>query len=169
MTAQKNKRETIGGGFSVEKDVVRELAALLDETGLSEIEVSEEGRTVRVARPNAALSVNAPAAAGVPPSALEGGAAAGTAPIDTTMIEDLAGHPGAVVSPMVGTVYLAPEPGAAPFVQVGDRVEEGDTLVIVEAMKTMNPIPAPRAGTVARLLVGDAMPVEYGEALLILD
>jgi acetyl-CoA carboxylase biotin carboxyl carrier protein len=151
-----------GGGMRVDKDLIRELAALLEETGLSEIEVSEEGRAVRVARRLNAVTSVLPAAAGEAQPAPDEGPAPATA-------EDLASHLGAVLSPMVGTVFLGPEPGAPPFVEVGDTVHAGATLVIVEAMKTMNPIPAPRDGKVTRILVANGAPVEFGELLMILE
>lgn len=137
---------------------IRELADLLTETGLTEIEIEHEGRRLRVVR-QAAQFVAQPvaAAAAAPSTVLE----APTARRET--------HPaGTVTSPMVGTVYVAPEPGKPPFVKVGDKVKEGDTLLIVEAMKTMNPIVAPRAGTVSEMCVHDAQPVEFGQALLVL-
>lgn len=152
--------------MDVNKDLIRELAALLDETGLTEIEVSEDNRRVRVARNAPAeviaqpVAAAAPAPAGAPAPAEEGGAAG---------LEDLASHPGVVTSPMVGTAFVAPEPSAPPFVKVGDEVREGQTLLIIEAMKTMNPIPAPKAGRVARILVEDSQPVEYDEVLMIIE
>jgi acetyl-CoA carboxylase biotin carboxyl carrier protein len=142
---------------SIDKDLIRELSALLTETGLSEIEIEHEGLRVRVARAPAAVAP-APAKPAKP-----AGPPAPEAP------EDLSKHPGVVASPMVGTAYRAPEPGAAPFVEVGSKVEAGQTLLIVEAMKTMNPIPAPNAGTVAAILITDGHPVEYGEPLMIIE
>jgi acetyl-CoA carboxylase biotin carboxyl carrier protein len=156
MTDGGDKSPTTGGAMQVDKELIRELAALLEETGLGEIEVSDEGRAVRVVRrANAVASEVAPA-----PS---GDAAAAAA------AEDLAAHPGAVLSPMVGTAFVGPEPGAPPFVKVGDTVHAGATLLIVEAMKTMNPIPAPRDGRVTRILVSNGSPVEFGEVLMILE
>ena len=156
MTDDGGKSRNIGGALHVDKELIRELAALLEETGLSEIEVSDEGRAVRVVRhANAVASEVAPA-----PS---GDAAA------PAVAEDLAAHPGAVLSPMVGTAFVGPEPGAPPFVKVGDTVHAGATLLIVEAMKTMNPIPAPRDGKVTRILVSNGAPVEFGEVLMILE
>jgi acetyl-CoA carboxylase biotin carboxyl carrier protein len=145
---------------AIDQDLIRELARLLDETGLTEIEYERDGQRVRVARQ--AQLVAAPARAIV----AEGGAtalAAGDAPFDP------AKHPGAVTSPMVGTAYVGPEPGARPFVEVGSRVRVGDTLLIVEAMKTMNQIPSPRAGTVIQILIEDGQPVEFGEPLMIIE
>ena len=143
--------------FKVDTDLIHQLAALLEETGLSEIELGEGDRRVRVARGGRAPSSPAPNESALP-------AEADPAP---TVVD--ASHPGAVISPMVGTVYVAPEPGAPPFVNVGDTVSEGQTLCIVEAMKTPNAISAPRAGTVTQILISDGEPVEYGEVLLILD
>ena len=150
----------------IDSALVRRLAQLLDETGLTELEYATDSWRVRVARhPGAALgSLRASATAASAPSPEPASAAAATAesPPD-------ASHPGAVVSPMVGTVYLAPEPDAAPFVAAGDEVKQGQTLLIIEAMKVMNPVIAPRAGRVARVLVENGAPVEYGAALMILE
>ncbi len=143
----------------LDPDLIRSLAALLEETGLSEIELSEGNAKVRVARPAAP----APHAAAHAPS----GAPAPSLPPHAPPVP--AEHPGLVKAPLVGTVYLAPEPGAAAFVKAGDSVAEGQTLALIEAMKTFNPVRAPRAGRVSRILVSDGMPVEYGEGLMILD
>ena len=145
--------------------LVRELAKLLDETGVGEIEVERDGMRVRVARQTqAAQAVSGViGAAGVPPPPLVAPAPA------IPVVTDPAKHPGVVLSPMVGTAYLGPEPGARPFVDVGSAVKAGDTLLIIEAMKTMNQIPAPRAGTVTQILVEDGVPVEYGEPLMIVE
>ncbi len=147
--------------MSLDKTLIRELAELLAEADLTEIEVTENGRSIRVARqvtvvagPPAAYAAPAPVAAA--PAA----APAAAAPA-------VSGQP--VTSPMVGTAYLAPEPGAQSFVRPGDRVSKGQTLLIVEAMKTMNPIPAPRDGTVAKIAVENGQPVEYGEILVVLE
>jgi acetyl-CoA carboxylase biotin carboxyl carrier protein len=147
---------------TVDHDVIRDLAALLDETGLTEIEIEQDGQRLRIAR-NAAPAV-APVAA--PPAATP--APPAVMPADVAPL-DPAKHPGVVISPMVGTAYMAPEPGAKPFVEVGSRVKAGDTLLIVEAMKTMNQIPAPRAGTVIQILFEDGQPVEFGEPLVIIE
>jgi acetyl-CoA carboxylase biotin carboxyl carrier protein len=147
--------------LALETALIRELAALLDETGLTEIEIGQNGQRLRVARQTSVTRVVAADGAPAP-------AAARTTPI-TAVAADLAAHPGVVNSPMVGTAYWAPEPGAKPFVEVGSPVKVGDTLLIVEAMKTMNQIPAPRAGTVTRILVEDGQPVEYGEPLMIIE
>jgi acetyl-CoA carboxylase biotin carboxyl carrier protein len=149
---------------SDDAELIRELAALLDETSLTEIELERAGLRIRVARNvtvAAALpSALPPAAAGVPVVAAAAAAAAGS---------DMSKHPGVVPSPMVGTAYWAPEPGAKPFVEVGAKVSVGQTLMIIEAMKTMNQIPSPRAGTVTQILVEDGQPVEFGEPLVIIE
>ena len=139
--------------------LIRELALLLDETSLTEIEIERAGLRVRVAR-------NISIAASMPVNLPSGGAPAHAAPVGVT---DATEHPGAVPSPMVGTVYWASEPGAKPFVEVGARVAIGQTLLIIEAMKTMNQIPSPRAGTVTQILVEDGQPVEFGEPLVIIE
>ena len=156
-------------GKGVDQGLIRELAELLDETGLSEIEVEREGMRVRVSRqvsvqamPMAAMA--APAAAAAPAAVAQAAPAAAPA-----AAADPAKHPGALKSPMVGTAYLAPEPGAAPFVEVGARVAQGQTILIIEAMKTMNHIPAPKAGVVSAILVSNGQPVEFGEALAIIE
>jgi acetyl-CoA carboxylase biotin carboxyl carrier protein len=145
---------------SDDSTLIRELALLLDETNLSEIEIERAGLRVRVAR-------NISIAASVPPSQPAAPApASGSAPVDGV---DLAGHPGVVPSPMVGTAYWASEPGAKPFIEIGAKVSVGQTLLIIEAMKTMNQIPSPRAGTVTQILVEDGQPVEFGEPLVIIE
>jgi|SRR4051794_12013997 acetyl-CoA carboxylase biotin carboxyl carrier protein len=142
---------------NIDQDLIRELAKLLEETGLSELEIEQEGTRIRVARGGRAVAapapiVIAPAAASAPAAAADAGK-----------------HAGAVTSPMVGTAYLAPSPDAKAFVEVGTRVKAGDTLLIIEAMKTMNQIPAPRSGTVTQILVEDGQPVEFGEAMMIVE
>jgi len=144
---------------AIDHDLIRELAKLLEETGLTEIEFERNGERVRVAR--RAKRAAAPAGAASPLPAPR--VAAAEAPTD------VAGHPGLVTSPMVGTAYLGPEPGARAYVEIGSRVSVGDTLLIVEAMKTMNQIPAPRAGTVTQILIEDGQPVEFGEPLMIVE
>jgi len=144
---------------SSDSALIRELALLLDETSLTEIEIERAGLRVRVARNNSvaasvAANIQAPAAAQPP------------APVASP---DIAKHPGAVPSPMVGTAYWASEPGAKPFIEVGTKVSVGQTLLIIEAMKTMNQIPSPRAGTVTQILVEDGQPVEFGEPLVIIE
>lgn len=145
--------------LSIDEKLVRKLADLLDETGLTEIEYEAEGRRIRIAKGGAAAvfapgAVAAPAAAPAAPAA-EGGGEAVPA--------------GAITSPMVGTAYVADEPGKPAFVKVGDQVSEGQTLLIIEAMKVMNQIPSPRAGTVKAILVQDGQPVEFGEPLLVIE
>jgi acetyl-CoA carboxylase biotin carboxyl carrier protein len=139
--------------------LIRELALLLDETSLTEIEIERAGLRVRVARN---ITVSAAMPAGFQPMAA---AAVAVAPATA----DLAKHPGAVPSPMVGTAYWSPEPGAKPFIEVGSKVSAGQTLLIIEAMKTMNQIPSPRAGTVTQILIEDGQPVEFGEPLVIIE
>ena len=153
------------GKIELDQQAIRELAALLTETGLTEIEVEANGLRIRVARQAAlAQGYAAPAVPPVPPPV----AALAPAALDPALAVDPAAHPGAVLSPMVGTAYRAAEPGAKPFVEVGSTVKAGDTLVIIEAMKTMNAIPAPRGGTVQQILVEDGQPVEYGEPLMVI-
>lgn len=148
---------------------IKELAELLDATSLTEIEVETDGLRIRVARDMLAAPVTAyvPPQAQAAPVAAPAEPAAEAASSDTGA--DLAAHPGAVKSPMVGTAYLSSEPGAAPFVNPGDSVSEGQTLLIVEAMKTMNAIPAPKSGKVSQIIVGNEQPVEFGEVLIIID
>ncbi len=158
-----------GGG--IEPDLVRELAAILSETGLTEIEVEQGELRLRLAKtvqaaPVAHVAHIAPPA---PAAAVQPAPSAAPAPAAAPAAADHRSNPNAVLSPMVGTAYLSPEPGAPAFVKVGDSVAEGQTILVVEAMKTFNPIPAPRAGKVAAILVTDAQPVEFGEALLILE
>lgn len=140
--------------------MIRELAALLEETGLSEIELEKSGLKIRVVR---TLTVTAAAPPQAPPPAAAPTPAAAGSPADP------ASHPGCVKSPMVGTAYRAPEPGAAPFVEIGTRVAQGQTVLIIEAMKTMNHIPAPRAGTVTHIFVENGQPVEFAEPLVIIE
>ena len=141
-------------------DLIRDLAALLDETGLSEIEIGDGPERIRVARTLTGTALTAPAQ----PEIANADASDAPEPVNID-----SNHPGAVVSPLVGVVFHAPEPGAEPFARVGDSVSEGQTLFIVEAMKTMNPIKAPRGGRISRILVENGAPVEYGEVLLVLE
>ena len=153
-------------GMNVDTKLVRELAELLGETGLTEIEVEDGDRKIKVSRGGgfaaAPMAAQAPMAAPAAPAAAP--AAAPGEPVQAS--ED---HAGAIKSPMVGTVYLAPEPGAADFIKVGDSVKEGDTLVIVEAMKVMNPISADKSGTVKAILVDNAQPVEFDQPLVVIS
>jgi acetyl-CoA carboxylase biotin carboxyl carrier protein len=137
--------------------LIRELALLLDETNLTEIEIERAGLRVRVAR-------NISIAASVPTSVQAAAPAAAAA-----AVTDVSKHPGVVPSPMVGTAYWASEPGAKPFIEIGSKVSVGQTLLIIEAMKTMNQIPSSRAGTVTQILVEDGQPVEFGEPLVIIE
>jgi acetyl-CoA carboxylase biotin carboxyl carrier protein len=141
--------------------LIRELALLLDETGLTEIEIERTGLRVRVAR-NVSIAASLP-------STVHPAAAAAPAVAAALDVADLAKHPGVVPSPMVGTAYRASEPGAKPFIEVGAKVTVGQTLLIIEAMKTMNQIPSTRAGTVTQILVEDGQPVEFGEPLVIIE
>jgi acetyl-CoA carboxylase biotin carboxyl carrier protein len=138
-------------------DAIRALAAVLNETGLTEIEIAEKDSRIRVVR------AAAPAMVAAAPTPLP------VAPPTTASAPDETNHPGAVISPMVGVAYLSPEPGAPPFVTVGQSVIAGQTLLLIEAMKTFNQIKAPKDGTVARILAANSTPVEYGEVLLILE
>ncbi|MFC3227524.1 acetyl-CoA carboxylase biotin carboxyl carrier protein [Marinibaculum pumilum] len=153
--------------LSIDPDLVREIADILHEKDLAEIEWSEDGVQMRIARSMPAPAP-APAAWYPPPAAGPVRAADGAAPA-TPGAADPGSHPGAVKSPMVGTAYTAPEPGAPPYVQVGDEVSQGQTLLIVEAMKTMNPIPAPRSGRLVQILVENEEPVEFDQVLMVIE
>ncbi|MET3601559.1 acetyl-CoA carboxylase biotin carboxyl carrier protein [Martelella mangrovi] len=151
---------------AVDAKLVRDLAVILNETDLTEIEVEQDGLHIRVARevtvtaaPQQAMTYAAPAAA---PAAAAPAAEAPAAPAANNLDQ-------AVKAPMVGTVYLAPAPGARPFIEVGANVKEGQTLLIIEAMKTMNQIPAPKSGKVTQILVDDAQPVEFDEPLVVIE
>lgn len=148
---------SVGDAKAARAELVRELSALLEETGLSEIEVEQNGMRIRVARGGPAVYPPDP---GEPVKMLLNTPGVPAVPA--------APHPGTVVSPMVGTVYLSPQPSAPLFVKAGDEVKEGQTIFIIEAMKTMNPIVAPRAGKVIEIFVRDAQPVEFGEPLLVI-
>ena len=158
-----DKKKT-GKTAAIDEDLIRDLADLLSETGLTEIEIERQGLRVRVARaaPGASASV-VPAASPAPPSSPAPSARSETGEAAS------AHHPGTVVSPMVGTAYRAPEPGAPPFIEVGATITEGQTVMIVEAMKTMNHIPSPRTGKVLEILVEDGQPVEFGEPLVVIE
>ena len=150
--------------FEMDTEFVRKLAEILEEKDLGEIELADGDRKIRIARPTvtyAAAPMAAPSA-----SAPGAGIVAAAAPAGAA---DLAKHPGAVKSPMVGTAYLAPEPGKPNFVSIGDKVTAGQTLLIIEAMKTFNPIKAPKAGTVVQVLIENAHPLEFGEPLMIVE
>ena len=143
---------------SIEKELILELAGLLNDTGLTEIEIERKGLRIRVAR-----GVVATVSQHVAPAAALPAGGAGTAKADAS------DNPKSVNSPMVGTAYRSPGPGAAPFVEVGSKVTQGQTLLIIEAMKTMNQIPSPRSGTVTAVLVHDGQPVEFGEPLVVIE
>ena len=147
--------------FDIDGDLVRKLAGLLDETGLTEIEFAEGEKRIRVTKGGTAPAFYTQAPAG--------GVAAPAAAASAPAALGVSSHPGALTSPMVGTAYISSEPGGPPFVRVGDTVKAGQTVLIIEAMKVMNPIKAPKAGTVSQILVGDAQPVEFGEVLLIIE
>ena len=152
----------------IDRSLLRDLAHLLNEAGLTEIEVERDGLKVRLARQAAApapVPGHAPALPPIRPAA----SAAPMAPPAEPQAPDFADHPGAVKSPMVGTAYRAPEPGAPSFIEIGARVSQGQTLLIIEAMKTMNHIPAPRSGTVSQILFENGQPVEFGEPLVIIE
>jgi len=151
-------------GMNVDTALVRELAEMLDDTGLTEIEVEDGERKIRVSRGGGVAMAAAPAPVAAPASA----APAAAAPVPESAAAPEADTAGAIKSPMVGTVYLASEPGAANFVKVGDSVTEGQTLLIVEAMKVMNPITADKAGTVKAILVENAQPVEFDQPLVVI-
>jgi len=155
--AEAQPSKPMNGEMRVDTDLVRELAELLSENQLTEIEVEDGDRKIRVRREAA------PMFAAAPPPVAHAPAPAAAAPAAT---EEVAGN--AVKSPMVGTAFLSPEPGAAPFVAVGDAVKAGDTLLIVEAMKVMNPISAPAGGVVKQILVSDGQPVEYDQPLVVI-
>ncbi|MGE5267886.1 MAG: acetyl-CoA carboxylase biotin carboxyl carrier protein [Deltaproteobacteria bacterium] len=149
---------------SPEQKIIRDLAELLNETGLSEIEIEKDGLKVRVAR-SLTISASHAVAAPAPVAAPLGGSSTPASGPGS----DPGQHPGAVKSPMVGTAYRSPEPSAPPFVEVGARVQQGDTLLIIEAMKTMNQIPAPRSGTVTAIYFENGQPVEFGEVLAVIE
>ena len=154
------KKKMTDAKTSPERALIRDLAELLTETGLTEIEIERDGLKIRIARQAVVSHVVA-----AHPTALAGQPGGAPGPVAT----DPTTHPGAVKSPMVGTAYRAPEPGAAAFVEVGSKVTVGQTLLIIEAMKTMNHIPSTRAGTVTAVLVENAQPVEFGETLVIIE
>ena len=159
--ARQPEDKTTAKFTSSDSALIRELALLLDETSLTEIEIERAGLRLRVAR-NVSIAASMPA--NFQPAAASAPVAA-AAPV----VADVAKHPGAVPSPMVGSAYLASEPGAKPFIEIGSKVAVGQTLLIIEAMKTMNQIPSTRAGTVTQILVEDGQPVEFGEPLVIVE
>ncbi len=147
--------------LAVDEDLIRQLAGLLDDTGLGEIEVQEGDSKIRVAKGGSSIVASAPA-----PTA---SAAATPAPLAAPTPDEVASHPGALTSPMVGVCYLASDPSSPPFCKVGDTVNEGDTILLIEAMKVFNPITAHKSGTVSQLLVQDGTPVEFGEPLAVIE
>lgn len=165
-----NSERRLMGKFNIDPDLVERLAELVQKTDLSEIEISDGDSSIRVVR-----QVSAPAPAPMPqqvtvPVAAAPASAAAPAPAPQSVVEAPPPPPkDAVTSPMVGTVYLRPDPNSPPFISVGDRVSEGDTMLIIEAMKVMNQIRAPRSGTIRQILVDDKDPVEFGQPLLVLD
>ena len=162
--ASKPDNKSAANFKSDDSALIRELALLLDETSLTEIEIERAGLRVRVAR-NISIAASMPASF----QQVAAAPAAPITPVAPAAIADLAKHPGVGPSPMVGTTYSSPEPGAKPFIEVGTKVSVGQTLLIIEAMKTMNQIPSPRAGTVTQILVEDGQPVEFGEPLVIIE
>lgn len=151
--------------MKIDEDAIRKLAELLDETDLTEIEVAEGEQSIRVSRNGGnMIAAGYPVAGGVAPVAAATPAAADDAPVEITK-----DHPGAVVSPMVGTAYLQPEPDAPSFVSSGDQVQEGDTLLIIEAMKVMNPVKAHKSGVVKMISVENGRPVEFGDILMVIE
>lgn len=155
-------------GRGLDSLLVKQLASILDETALTEIEYETGGVRIRVARNHAGafaapVAMAAPAPTLAPAPAAAAPAAPAAAPVDA------ASHPGTVKSPMVGVAYTLPEPGAAPFAKLGDTVTEGQTIALIEAMKTFNPVKAPRAGKVTKVLIENGSPVEYGEPLMIIE
>ncbi|MEP1930794.1 MAG: acetyl-CoA carboxylase biotin carboxyl carrier protein [Roseibium sp.] len=153
---------------SFDTALIRDLAVLLDETNLSEIELEQGETRIRVARQ---LTASAPVtfAAPAPIAAAQAAPAPVASAPAAAVVADNVPHPGTITSPMVGTAYIAPEPGAPDFIQIGDKVSEGQTILIIEAMKTMNHIPATKSGTVKQILVEDSQPVEFGEPLIIVE
>ncbi|WFU10218.1 acetyl-CoA carboxylase biotin carboxyl carrier protein [Rhizobium sp. CB3090] len=152
--------------LGIDQALIRDLANILNETDLTEIEVEQEDLRIRVSRAGTTQYVQAPIAA----PAYAAAAPAAAAPVAAAAPAGKSRNPDNVVSaPMVGTVYMAPAPGAAAFIEIGASVKEGQTLLIIEAMKTMNQIPAPKSGTVTEILIQDGRPVEYGEALVVIE
>ena len=158
--------------MKIDSDSIKQLAALLDETGLAEIEVADGDRSIRVSKSAAVMSFGGAQAQPVNVMDATGMSSDPTTPqVASTDAPNLSAgeHPGAITSPMVGTAYLQPEPGAAPFVQKGDSIKAGDTLVIIEAMKVMNPIKSEKSGTVTRILIENGQPVEFGDVLMVVE
>jgi acetyl-CoA carboxylase biotin carboxyl carrier protein len=146
---------------------IGEIAQIMADTGLTEVELTKGEDKLRLSKQATMVAPVAPMAA--PAASTAPSAAPAPEASSAAAAESMVEHPGAITSPMVGTVYLAPSPGADTFVSVGDQVKEGDTLMIIEAMKVMNPLPAPHGGTVKAVLVGDAQPVEFGDPLIVIE
>jgi acetyl-CoA carboxylase biotin carboxyl carrier protein len=153
----------------VDTEAIRALAEILSDTGLTEIEISDKDSRIRVARAPIQVQTSAPVTMTTAAPAQPASAAAPAAPAQAAEITDFAQHPGAVKSPMVGVAYLSPEPGAPSYVNIGQSVSAGQTLLLIEAMKTFNQIKAPRSGTVTRVLISTGVPVEYGEVLMVVE
>jgi acetyl-CoA carboxylase biotin carboxyl carrier protein len=169
----KAKTSSSNGASSIDQNLVRELADILNDTGLTEIEIEQKGFRLRVQR--AVHAVAAPVAHAAPPVHLHGNTVSAPPSLPAAHsvtppeLRDAGSHAGAVKSPMVGTAYLAPAPGAKNFVEIGSEVREGQTILIIEAMKTMNQIHAPRSGRVTHIFVNNGQPVEYGEPLVVIE
>lgn len=153
--------------MKIDSDAIKELAKILDETGLTEIEVADGDKAIRVSKGGTVIAGGAPIATAIPANMSSDPTVPGQANMSSDNIAH--SHPGAVTSPMVGTVYLQAEPGAAPFISKGSSVKAGDTLVIIEAMKVMNPIKAEKSGTVTHIMISDGEPVEYGDVLVVIE
>jgi acetyl-CoA carboxylase biotin carboxyl carrier protein len=163
------KAPSMAKDLTIDPDLVRQIALLISETDLTEIEVEKGDLRIRVARQVTVAPVMQTIAAPAPAAAPAAVAAAPVAPAAADKPADLGAHPGAVRSPMVGTAYRRPSPGATAFIEIGSQVKQGEKLLLVEAMKTFNEIVAPRAGTVTHILVEDGQPVEYGEPLVVIE
>ena len=148
----------------IDQSLIRDLANILNETDLTEIEVEQDDLRIRVSRAGTPHYVSAPMPAAAPAAPV-----AAAAPVAVSASDAARSNKNAVTAPMVGTAYLSPAPGSRPFVEVGATVKEGQTILIIEAMKTMNQIPAPRSGKVTEILINDAQPVEYGEPLVVIE
>jgi acetyl-CoA carboxylase biotin carboxyl carrier protein len=152
--------------LEIDEALVRKLALLLEETGLTELEFEAGQQRIRVTRGTSVLTTSV---VNSTPAPVQGTASALTGAAPASSITPETPPQNAVLSPMVGTAYVAPEPGAPPFVSIGSKVVKGDTLLIIEAMKVMNPLPAQRAGTVVQIFVSDGMPVEFGQPLMVIE
>lgn len=153
--------------MKIDTNAIKQLAEILDDTGLTEIEVAEGDQMIRINRGGVAVTHGAPIATA--PVSMPSDPTVPQAASNDMPAADASTHPGAVSSPMVGTAYLAPEPGAADFITKGASVREGDTLMIIEAMKVMNPIKAPKSGTITQILIENEQPVEFGDVLVVIE